>query len=336
MSGRRFLVIGAGAWGTALAILLARNQCPTALWSHDPAHLDHMLKTRENSTCLPGVAFPKLLQPLADLNLGVHHADVILIAVPSKAFRRALTHLLPFLSQQKLPLAWATKGLEHGTGMLLSQVVAQTLGDNYPVAVISGPTFAAEVAKGLPTAMTVAANDPDNARNIAESLHNSSCRVYTSHDLIGVQVGGAAKNIIAIAAGIADGLGFGANTRAALITRGLTEIVRLGLAMGGHLETFMGLTGIGDLVLTCTDNQSRNRRFGYALAQGNNIEQARNAVAHTVEGIFATEEIFKVSQQLGIEMPITSQVHAVLQGHCTPKEAVFKLLSRELKAEHQT
>jgi glycerol-3-phosphate dehydrogenase (NAD(P)+) len=334
MIGRRFLVIGAGAWGTALAMLLARNQCPTDLWSNDPAQIDQMLKTRENSTFLPDLPFPEHLQPLADLNLGLQRADVILIAVPSEAFRIVLAQLTPFLSQKKLPLAWATKGLEHGTGMLLNQVVAQTLGENYPIAVISGPTFAAEVAKGLPAAMTVAANDPDNARNIAESLHNSSCRVYTSHDVIGVQIGGAAKNIIAIAAGIADGLGFGANTRAALITRGLTEIVRLGLAMGGQLETFMGLTGLGDLVLTCTDNQSRNRRFGYALAQYNNVEQARNAVAQTVEGIFAAEEVVKVSQQLGIEMPITTQVHAVLQGHCTPKEAVFNLLSREPKAEH--
>lgn len=334
MNGQRFLVIGAGAWGTALAILLARNQCPTDLWSNDPAQIAQMLKDRENTTFLPNIVFPEHLQPLADLNLGLSQADVILIAVPSDAFRVVLTQLTPFLSQKKIPLAWATKGLEHGTGMLLNQVVAQTLGEDYPVAVISGPTFAAEVAKGLPAAMTVATNNAENARNLADSLHNSSCRVYTSHDVIGVQVGGAAKNIIAIAAGIADGLGFGANTRAALITRGLTEIVRLGLAMGGQLETFMGLTGLGDLVLTCTDNQSRNRRFGYALAQYNNIEQARNAVAQTVEGIFAAEEVVKVSQQLGIEMPITTQVHAVLQGHCTPKEAVFNLLSREPKAEH--
>ncbi len=334
MNGRRFLVIGAGAWGTALAVLLARNQCPTDLWSNDPAQIDQMLKTRENAAFLPAIQFPEHLQPLANLELGLSRADVILIAVPSNAFRIVLTQLTPFLLQKELPLAWATKGLEHGTGMLLNQVVAQTLGDNYPVAVISGPTFAAEVAKGLPAAMTVAANNANNARNIAESLHNSSCRVYTSHDVIGVQVGGAAKNIIAIAAGIADGLGFGANTRAALITRGLTEIVRLGLAMGGQLETFMGLTGLGDLILTCTDNQSRNRRFGYALAQYNNVDQARNAVAQTVEGIFAADEIVKVSQQLGIEMPITTQVHAVLQGHCTPKEAVFNLLSREPKAEH--
>ncbi len=334
MNGRRFLVIGAGAWGTALAILLARNQCPTDLWSNDPAQIDQMLKTRENTAFLPEIKFPELLQPLANLEIGLSQADMILIAVPSEAFRIVLTQLTPFLSQKKLPLVWATKGLEHGSGLLLNQVVAQTLGGNYPVAVISGPTFAAEVAKGLPAAMTVAANDAENARNIAESLHNSSCRVYTSHDVIGVQVGGAAKNIIAIAAGIADGLGFGANTRAALITRGLTEIVRLGLAMGGQLETFMGLTGLGDLVLTCTDNQSRNRRFGYALAQYNNVQQAKHAVAQTVEGIFAAEEVVKVSQQLGIEMPITTQVHAVLQGHCTPKEAVFNLLSREPKAEH--
>jgi len=334
MNGQRFLVIGAGAWGTALAILLARNHCHTDLWSNDPSQVAQMQTTRDNPMFLPDQQFPDFLYPISNLNGGLSQADVILIAVPSDAFRAVLSQLAPFLADKKIPIAWATKGLEPGTGLLLNQVVAEILGDDYPMAVISGPTFAAEVARGLPAAMTVAANYPDNARLIAESLHNSSCRVYTSSDLIGVQIGGAAKNIIAIAAGIADGLGFGSNTRAALITRGLAEIVRLGLARGGCLETFMGLTGLGDLVLTCTDNQSRNRRFGYALAELNDVQKAKYAVAQTVEGIFAAEEIVKVAQQLNIEMPITTQVHAVLQGHCTPKEAVFNLLSREPKAEH--
>jgi glycerol-3-phosphate dehydrogenase (NAD(P)+) len=229
-------------------------------------------------------------------------------------------------------LSWATKGFEPGTRKLLSEIAAETL-PGRSLAVVSGPSFAGEVARGLPTAVTVASDSSEHAERLAAMLHTSWFRAYTSSDLIGVQAGGAAKNVLAIAAGIADGLGFGANTRAALITRGLTEIMRLGIRLGGQAETFMGLAGLGDLVLTCTDDQSRNRRMGLALAEGKSVEEARCEIGQEVEGVQTAREVYLLSQQLGVEMPITQQVHAVLYQALSPLQAVHNLLDRSQKAE---
>jgi glycerol-3-phosphate dehydrogenase (NAD(P)+) len=241
---------------------------------------------------------------------------------------RTIAPLLPPLPG----ITWATKGFEPGTQRLLSEVAAECL-PGRELAVISGPTFAGEVARGLPTAVTVAATTTQHAEHIAGLLHSPWFRAYTSDDLVGVQVGGASKNVLAIAAGIADGLGFGANTRAALITRGLTEITRLGLKLGGRQETFMGLAGLGDLVLTCTDDQSRNRRMGLALAEGLSQEEARRRIGQEVEGVHAAQEVFALSQRLGVEMPISEQVHRVLYEGLEPKQAVHNLLERSQKAE---
>jgi glycerol-3-phosphate dehydrogenase (NAD(P)+) len=258
-------------------------------------------------------------------------ASEILIAVPSHAFHRVASDIAPLL-HASTGISWATKGFEPGMQRLLSEVARQQL-PGRELAVISGPTFAGEVARGLPTAVTVAATTSGHADRMAELLHAPWFRAYTSDDLIGVQVGGASKNVLAIAAGIADGLGFGANTRAALITRGLTEIMRLGLKLGGKQETFMGLAGLGDLVLTCTDNQSRNRRTGLALAEGLSLEQARERIGQEVEGVHAAQEVYALSQRHGVEMPISEQVYRVLYEDLAPKQAVHNLLERRQKAE---
>lgn len=332
MEKQSILVIGAGSWGTALAILLSQNQQPTLLWGHEPEHMARLQAERENRQFLPGLAFPPSLQPITDWQAHIQQVVHVLIVVPSEAFHLVLQTIAPHLPPST-PVVWGTKGLESNTCQPLHTVALELLGKQRPLAVISGPTFAKEVAKGLPTAMTVASSDLDYAHHFAALLHNDNCRVYTSDDMIGVQVGAAAKNVIAIAAGIADGLGFGANTRAALITRGLNEIMKLGVALGGQKETFMGLTGLGDLVLTCTDDQSRNRRFGYALAQGQDVEQALQAIGQVVEGLHSVKQIVKLAQKLQIEMPISEQVGLLVQGQCSPEQAVENLLSREPKQE---
>ncbi|MEW8029364.1 MAG: NAD(P)H-dependent glycerol-3-phosphate dehydrogenase [Candidatus Thiodiazotropha sp.] len=324
-------VLGAGSWGTALAILLSGNGHRVRLWGHLREEIEALIRDRENKQYLPGVGFPPSLHPEIDLYKALRGASEILIAVPSHAFQSVASNIAPLL--QALPgVTWATKGFEPGTQRLLSEVAAERL-PGRELAVISGPTFAGEVARGLPTAVTVAATTAGHAERIAELLHASWFRAYTSDDLVGVQVGGASKNVLAIAAGIADGLGFGANTRAALITRGLTEIMRLGLKLGGRQETFMGLAGLGDLVLTCTDNQSRNRRMGLALAEGLSLEKARVSIGQEVEGVHAAQEVYALSQRHGVEMPISEQVYRVLYEGLAPKEAVHNLLERRQKAE---
>ncbi|MEW8153581.1 MAG: NAD(P)H-dependent glycerol-3-phosphate dehydrogenase [Candidatus Thiodiazotropha endolucinida] len=324
-------VLGAGSWGTALAILLSGNGHRVSLWGHLQAEIEALIRDRENKQYLPGVGFPPLLHPEIELHKALHDASEILIAVPSHAFQSVASEIAPLLQAQP-GITWATKGFEPGTQRLLSEVAAERL-PGRELAVISGPTFAGEVARGLPTAVTVAATTTAHAERIAERLHVPWFRAYTSDDLVGVQVGGASKNVLAIAAGIADGLGFGANTRAALITRGLTEIMRLGLKLGGRQETFMGLAGLGDLVLTCTDNQSRNRRMGLALAEGLSMERARSSIGQEVEGVHAAQEVYALSQRQGVEMPISEQVYRVLYEGLAPKEAVHNLLERRQKAE---
>ncbi len=325
-------VLGAGSWGTALAILLARNGCRALLWGHEPEHMHALASERRNRQFLPEIEFPEGVEPTADLDAAMAASGDVLVVVPSHAFRSVLKQVAPLLAPDSRVL-WATKGLELGSGRLLHQIAEEILGPNRSCAVISGPTFAGEVARGLPTACTVASRDSGFAAQIADWLHNDAFRAYTSEDVVGVQLGGAVKNVLAIAAGISDGLGFGANARAALITRGLAEILRLGLAMGGQQETFMGLAGLGDLVLTCTDNQSRNRRFGLALAAGKTQQQAQDEIGQVVEGVQTAQVVVGLARNQGVEMPITEQVHRVLYEGIDPRTAVHELFQRALKRE---
>ncbi len=333
MSSAPIAVFGAGSWGTALAILLARNGRPTRLWARNPEHVAAMAAERCNARFLPDAPFPDPLTLHADPADTLDGCRDLLIAAPSEGFRELLRALRPLLPESAR-LAWATKGLEHGSGKLLHEVVAEELGDTLPTAVVSGPSFARDVAHGQPTAVTVASSDPEFAADLAASLHNDAFRAYTHGDVAGVELGGAVKNVLAIAAGISDGLGFGANTRAALITRGLAEMMRLGTAMGGAAETFMGLGGLGDLVLTCTDDQSRNRRMGLLLAKGRSVKEALAEIGQVVEGVTTAAEVARRAEALQVEMPIVEQVRRVVDEGLSPAEAVKNLLAREQKSEH--
>ncbi len=326
-------VLGAGAWGTALAIQFARCPRPVRLWARDPDHVREMTNARENARRLPGIDLPEAITPEADLGAALDGVRDVLIAVPSTAFRELVSAVAETASNE-LRLAWATKGFEPGTGALMEHVAGEILGDSVPLAVLTGPTFAAEVGKGLPTAMTVAGHDVEFIGELADGLHSENFRAYTADDITGAEVGGAVKNVIAIGAGVSDGLGFGANARIALITRGLAEMVRLAEALGGQRETLMGLAGMGDLVLTCTDNQSRNRRFGLALAEGLGIDAARSRVG-LVEGATAAREVVRVARQLGVEMPISEQVLAMVDEGLDPKVAAERLMGRTRKTENQ-
>ena len=292
-----------------------------------------MADQRENVRYLPGASFPPNLTAHTNLEECLDGARDILVVVPSHGLRDTLTALKPLLGPDSR-VCWATKGFELHTGKLPHQVAAEVLGTDRPMAVLSGPTFAKEVAAGLPTAMTIASNDEEFAQDLAVSLSSDMFRAYTSDDLIGVEVGGAVKNVLAIAAGMSDGLGFGANTRIALINRGLVELMRLGVALGANKETFMGLAGMGDLVLTCTDNLSRNRRMGLALASGMSIEEAQKEIQQVVEGVLAAEAVKEVADNLGIEMPICQQVYGILYEGTSPRAAVETLMRRQLKSEN--
>ena len=333
MSNRnKISVIGAGSWGTALAILLARNGHDVLLWGRNTEKMATMLAERENAVFLPGISFPAQLDVTSDLKQAVEFAQDILVVVPSHAFRETLLQIKAVKPDIK-SLSWATKGLEPDTRLLLHQVTADVFPDLPHKAVISGPTFAKEVALGLPTAVTVASNELDYARHIASLLCNERFRPYISEDIIGLEIGGAAKNVMAIAAGIADGLGYGANTRSALITRGLNEIGRLSEDLGGQQHTLMGLSGLGDLLLTCTDDQSRNRRMGLAIGHGKTIEQAQTEIKQVVEGVQAAKLIHLMAKERQIEMPIIEQVYQVLFHGLAPQQAVQNLLTREYKSE---
>lgn len=301
------------------------------LWGRDAAALSAMARERRNTRYLPDAPFPPALEVQGDLAAALDSCDDLLIAVPSHAFRETLEMLRPFLTPG-VRIAWATKGFELDSGRLPHQVAREVLGDR-PVAVLSGPTFAREVGAGLPTAMTVASPDAQFAADLARNISGPSFRAYTQTDIIGVEVGGAVKNVIAIATGIADGLHYGANTRVALITRGLAEMMRLGAALGARRETFMGLAGLGDLVLTCTDDQSRNRRFGMALGRGGNVDDAQREIGQVVEGVRAAQAVIRVGERLKVEMPICREVHAVIHEHKAITAAVQSLMSREIRAE---
>ncbi|MEI6458607.1 MAG: NAD(P)H-dependent glycerol-3-phosphate dehydrogenase [Pseudomonadota bacterium] len=326
-------VLGAGSWGTALAIQLARAGRPTRLWGRDAAQLALLSRDRTNQRYLPGALFPGALVVEPNLERALAPALDVLVAVPSHAFRATLRAIAPHLTPGQR-VAWATKGFERGSLQLPHQVAREVLGPAVPIAVLSGPTFAREVGQGLPTAMTVASPDPAFAEGLVRSISGLNFRGYTSDDIVGVEVGGAVKNVIAIGTGIADGMGFGANTRTALITRGLAEMTRLGLALGARPTTFMGLAALGDLVLTCTDDQSRNRRFGLALAEGLTAEAALQRIGQVVEGVEAASTVYAVATQLGVEMPIATAVHRILHEGLSTAEAARTLMDRQLRAEH--
>ena len=325
-------VLGAGSWGTALAIVLSRNCHGVRLWGHDPGHMDVLAREHRNARYLPDIPLPDNIRIESKLDLATRDCDQVLIAVPSQAFRPLLIQLEPCISDG-VGIAWATKGLELETGLPLHRVVADVLGPDLPAAILSGPTFAGEVAAGQPTALTVASKTIEFAMTWVGLLHNACFRAYSSTDITGVELGGAIKNVLAIAAGVADGLGYGANARAALITRGLAEMMRLGTRLGGRADTLMGLSGVGDLILTCTDNQSRNRRFGVGLGKGRDPATVRTAIGQEIEGIPTARIVHQLARTNGIDMPITEQVYRILYEALPPAEAVNNLLLREPKAE---
>lgn len=327
-------VIGAGAYGTALAITLARQGYSVVLWGHHPQHIEKLAKDRCNLEFLPDVSFPETLRLESNLENAVSLSRNLLVVVASHVFGNVLRQLRPYL-RKDTRLVWATKGLEAGTGRLLQKVAREILPDSLPLAVISGPTFAKELAFGLPTAITLACSDPEFSADLHQLLHcEKSFRVYRTSDLIGVQIGGAVKNVIAIGAGISDGMKFGANARSALITRGLAEMTRLGVALGADHYTFIGMAGLGDLVLTCTDDQSRNRRFGMMIGQGIPVEEAKNKIGQVIEGYGNTKEVFTLAQRHQIEMPITEQIYQVLYCQKNSQTAALSLLNRSKKNEN--
>jgi len=331
-------VLGAGSWGTALAIQLARNGQPTLLWGNEAEHMAELCAERTNNRYLPGIDLPALLTPVDELSLLLGQVRDVLVVVPSHAFRVVLESIVDWhqssghaLNEQNRRIVWATKGLDNGR--LLHETALDVLGDTIPLAVLSGPTFAGEVAAGLPTAITLACQNPEFSSDLVNRLHDERFRVYTTDDLVGVGLGGAVKNVLAIAAGIADGLKFGANTRAALVTRGLAEIMRLGVALGGQRDTFMGLAGLGDLVLTCTDDQSRNRRLGLALAAGQSAAQAQQIIGQVVEGVAAAREVRQLARASHVDMPIVDQVYSVLHEDLPLEQAVTTLFARQQREE---
>lgn len=329
MSNQTIALLGAGSWGTAVALHLAANGHRILLWAHNPQQVALMAKERANLRHLPDVPFPENIIPSADLNDCIAQADEVIIAVPSHAFAALINQI----KVEPKGLTWLTKGVDPLSHQLLSELVLQRFGKKFPIAVLSGPSFAKEVAQFLPTAMTLTGNNLAYQKRIHKLMHHNNIRIYLSDDLIGIQLCGAVKNILAIACGISDGLGYGANAKAALITRGLAEMRRLGLSLGAKAETFLGLAGVGDLVLTCTDNQSRNRRFGLLLGQNIAIEEAERQIGEVVEGKHNAAQICAIAAQQHIEMPICEQINALLKKTISAQEVVKKLMNRPAKEE---
>jgi glycerol-3-phosphate dehydrogenase (NAD(P)+) len=330
---RPIVVLGAGSWGTALAIQFARGGQPTVLWGRAEDDPHELARARENVRYLPGARFPPSLRIEPDLGKALSQGDDVVLVVPSSVLRAVLGQVKPLLSP-KARVAWASKGFELDTGKLPHQVAREVLGPDVPIAVLSGPTFAKEVGMGLPTAIAVASTDEDFARSLAERISSGGCRAYTQSDIVGVEIGGAVKNVLAIATGCSDGLGYGSNTRVFLITRGLAELMRLGVALGAKRETLMGLAGLGDLVLTCTDDQSRNRRFGRALAAGKPVDEAIAEIGQVVEGYHAAKAVHKVAATHGVDMPICRHVYEVLHEKVPLKDVVETMLQRSVTPEN--
>lgn len=302
------------------------------LWGRSERDVAAMAAARRNERYLPGADFPPGLEVAASLDEALRRAGDVLVVVPSHAFRNLL-EAVAATGCRLDGIAWATKGFELETGLLPHQVVGEVLAPDLPTAVLAGPTFAAEVGAGLPSAMTIASRDADYALRLAQGLSTEAFRCYTSTDIVGVEVGGATKNVYAIGAGISDGLGFGANTRIALLTRGLAEMTRLGVALGADQATFMGLAGMGDLVLTCTDDQSRNRRFGLAIAAGRTAAEAQREIGQVVEGVLGARAVHAVAERLGVRMPIVDQIYRILYEGVSPETAVRELMRRPIMAE---
>ena len=327
----KIAVLGAGAWGTALAISLSGRHEVT-LWARNAAQVAEMAAGRCNSRYLPGHALPDAITLESNLQVALKSVDLALAVVPTAGFRPLLREIAA--AGVSVPVIWACKGFESGTMKLPHQVFFEELSDRMPCGVLSGPSFAQEVAAGLPTALTLASKDTVFSHEAAAQIHSPRLRVYSSEDVVGVEVGGAIKNVMAIAAGISDGMGFGFNARAALITRGRAEITRLGIVLGGKPETFMGLTGAGDLILTCTGDLSRNRSVGLKLAKGESLERILHELGHIAEGVFTAREVQNLARQMQVEMPITEAVCKVLYEGLPAKSAVEALLNREQKAEN--
>jgi glycerol-3-phosphate dehydrogenase (NAD(P)+) len=328
----RLTVLGAGSWGTALAAVCARNGVPTRLWGRDREALEAMAANRCNQRYLPDIELPLELEYESDLAAAVRGAAVVLIVVPSHAFAAMLTALAPVLDPDTA-IAWATKGFEPGTGRFLHELVAEQL-PGRAAAVVTGPSFAREVAGGMPSAVTVHSNDADFAQLLAGMLHAPNLRAYSGSDVLGAELGGAMKNVLAVATGIADGMELGLNARAGLITRGMNEMMRLGVALGARPETLIGLSGLGDLVLTCTGDLSRNRRLGLALGRGVAIDEAVREIGQVVESILTADEVSRLADKHGLDLPISAAVHAVLHGEVTPAEGLKALMAREQKPEY--
>ncbi|MBU6248111.1 MAG: NAD(P)-dependent glycerol-3-phosphate dehydrogenase [Xanthomonadaceae bacterium] len=325
-------VLGAGSWGTALAALAARNGVPTRLWGRDRQALEVMAQTRRNQRYLPDLELPPELRYESDLAAALRGAQIVLIVVPSHAFASMLDQIAPLL-EPGAAIAWASKGFEPGTGRFLHELVAEKL-PGRPAAVVTGPSFAKEVAAGLPSAVTVHSDDEAFAREMAGLLHAPNFRAYTGSDVLGGELGGAMKNVLAVATGVADGMQLGLNARAGLITRGMNEMLRLGLALGAKPETLMGLSGLGDLVLTCTGDLSRNRRLGLALGKGVALDEAVRQIGQVVESVLTADEVARLAAKHGLDLPIASGVRAVLHGEVTPVEGLRALMAREQKPEY--
>ncbi len=322
-------VCGSGSWGSALATVLANNaEQSVSIWGREKSVLTEISTQHTNNKYLPNIPLPENLVGCNDITELLANNDDILLVVPSKAFVEVLSLIKPHLDKARHRIVWATKGLEPKYGRFLHEVFIEVLGPDVPYAVLAGPSFASEVAKQLPTAVTIATKDEIFGRDLLTYFHNENFRVYLSTDVIGAQVGGVMKNILAVAAGLSDGLGFGANARAALITRGLAEMLRFGVSLGARSETLNGLAGVGDVILSCTDNQSRNRRLGLALANGENITVAQQNIGQIVEAVHNAAEICRIAQDKKIELPIATQVNKIFKEEITPKQAVKNLISR--------
>ena len=326
-------VLGAGSWGTALAALIARHGHRTVLWGRDHDTVAAIDARHENPRYLPGVPLPDTLRATTDLAVAMDGCDLVLVVTPSHAFAETLHALAP-LRPAHAGVSWATKGFEPGSGRFLHEVAGEILPDDVPLAIVTGPSFAKEVAQGLPTALTVHSDSAAFARQVANALHGPAFRAYTGEDMLGAELGGAMKNVLAVATGIADGMSLGLNARAGLITRGLNEMLRLNVAIGGKVETLMGLAGLGDLVLTCTGDLSRNRRLGLALGKGQSIDDAVRAIGQVVESIQTADEVMRQADRHGVELPISSTVRDVLHGSITPAEGLRRLMAREQKPEY--
>jgi len=326
-------ILGAGSWGTALAALITRHSGHATLWGRDPQVIGDIASRRENPRYLPGIALPDGLRATTDLAGALAGADLVLVVVPSHAFAETLQSLATH-RPATAGVAWATKGFEPGSGRFLHEVAGEFLGEDVPLAVVTGPSFAREVAVGLPTALTVHSDNADFAQTVADVLHGPAFRAYTGDDMIGAELGGAMKNVLAVATGVADGMQLGLNARAGLITRGLNEMLRLSAAIGGRPETLMGLAGLGDLVLTCTGDLSRNRRLGLALGRGQSLQDAIREIGQVVESVQTADEVMRQAQRHDIELPISSAVQAVLHGEITPSDGLRQLLARDQKAEY--